>query len=75
MAAGRMNGHVLGTATVCIGEELRAVIDEGGDPEIYNRERGNVRPVDEISAPARGAVRRSPARKIDTSSRPVVFPP
>ena len=29
-------------------KELRAVIDQGGDPEIYTRERGNVRPVDEI---------------------------
>jgi hypothetical protein len=29
-------------------KELRAVIDDGDDPEIYNRERGNVRPVDEI---------------------------
>ena len=29
-------------------KELRAVIDQGGDPETYNHERGNVRPVDEI---------------------------
>ena len=26
-------------------KELRAVIDQGGDPEIYNQERDNVRPI------------------------------
>jgi plasmid stabilization system protein ParE len=29
-------------------KELRAVIDQGGDPETYNHERDKVRPVEDV---------------------------